>query len=161
MSYPKEDEYQETKAQMRVIGAILVIAGIGAVIFGLASIFNVITAVPDTSSMQNFQNFGSTMMGNAFIGGISLFIGFILISIGYKMYIATHIRGIAKYAATELSPTTTITTEALASGLARGIEKEGGLNLGGSKEVIRVKCRNCGYLETEDATFCSKCGKPL
>ncbi len=26
---------------------------------------------------------------------------------------------------------------------------------------VRVKCRNCGYLETEDAEFCSKCGQRL
>jgi len=26
---------------------------------------------------------------------------------------------------------------------------------------VRIKCRNCGYLETEDAEFCSKCGQRL
>jgi membrane protease subunit (stomatin/prohibitin family) len=30
-----------------------------------------------------------------------------------------------------------------------------------TKEVVRIKCRNCGTLEAEDATFCRKCGKPL
>jgi len=29
------------------------------------------------------------------------------------------------------------------------------------KEVVKVKCRNCGNLEMEDATFCRKCGQPL
>ena len=29
------------------------------------------------------------------------------------------------------------------------------------KEVVKVKCRNCGNLEMEDAAFCRKCGKPL
>jgi hypothetical protein len=29
------------------------------------------------------------------------------------------------------------------------------------KEVVRIKCRNCGNLEAEDAEFCRKCGKPL
>ncbi len=29
------------------------------------------------------------------------------------------------------------------------------------KEVVKVKCRNCGSLESEDAAFCRKCGKPL
>jgi hypothetical protein len=30
-----------------------------------------------------------------------------------------------------------------------------------AKEVVRIKCRNCGTLEAEDAAFCRKCGKPL
>lgn len=29
------------------------------------------------------------------------------------------------------------------------------------KADVRVKCRNCGNLEAEDAEFCRKCGKPL
>ncbi|WP_366180670.1 hypothetical protein ABXS69_00405 [Actinomyces timonensis] len=33
----------------------------------------------------------------------------------------------------------------------------GGLG-GGAEPQIRVRCRSCGYLETEDATFCSGCG---
>jgi len=28
-------------------------------------------------------------------------------------------------------------------------------------QVIRLRCRSCGYLETEDATFCSQCGQPI
>jgi hypothetical protein len=28
-------------------------------------------------------------------------------------------------------------------------------------EVVRIKCRNCGSLEAEDATYCRKCGQPL
>ncbi len=26
---------------------------------------------------------------------------------------------------------------------------------------VKVKCRNCGSLEEEDATYCRKCGKPI
>jgi hypothetical protein len=26
---------------------------------------------------------------------------------------------------------------------------------------VKVKCRNCGSLEVEDATYCRKCGKPI
>ncbi|PHP53690.1 hypothetical protein [Actinomyces ruminis] len=28
-------------------------------------------------------------------------------------------------------------------------------------EVVRLRCRSCGYLETEDATFCSQCGQRI
>jgi len=30
-----------------------------------------------------------------------------------------------------------------------------------AKEVVRIKCRNCGSLEADDAAFCRKCGQPL
>lgn len=30
-----------------------------------------------------------------------------------------------------------------------------------TKEVVKVKCHNCGSLESEDAAFCRKCGKSL
>jgi len=29
------------------------------------------------------------------------------------------------------------------------------------KEVVRIKCRNCGSLEAEDAMFCRKCGNAI
>jgi hypothetical protein len=30
-----------------------------------------------------------------------------------------------------------------------------------AKEVVKIKCRNCGSLEAEDAAYCRKCGQPL
>lgn len=30
-----------------------------------------------------------------------------------------------------------------------------------AKEVVKIKCRKCGNLESEDAAFCRKCGQPL
>ena len=32
---------------------------------------------------------------------------------------------------------------------------------GGAEPQIRVRCTKCGYLETEDARFCSGCGAPM
>ncbi len=32
---------------------------------------------------------------------------------------------------------------------------------GSPKPAVKVKCRNCGSLEDEDATYCRKCGKAL
>lgn len=29
------------------------------------------------------------------------------------------------------------------------------------KDVVKLKCRNCGSLEPEDAAFCRKCGQPM
>lgn len=30
-----------------------------------------------------------------------------------------------------------------------------------ANEVVKIKCRNCGSLEAEDAAFCRKCGQPI
>ncbi len=31
----------------------------------------------------------------------------------------------------------------------------------GANPSVKIRCRNCGYLETEGATYCSHCSKPL
>ena len=32
---------------------------------------------------------------------------------------------------------------------------------GSSNTIIKVRCPHCGYLESEDALYCSKCGKSM
>ncbi|SDN25343.1 hypothetical protein SAMN05216355_101427 [Actinomyces ruminicola] len=32
---------------------------------------------------------------------------------------------------------------------------------GSPAEVVKLRCRSCGYLETEDAAFCSQCGQRI
>jgi len=95
------------------------------------------------------------------IGGFALVLGFAMFAFGAQLFMTANARAISKYAATEAAPAVSITTEAVASGLSKGL-KGSNIGLGSSdREVIRVKCRNCGYLETEDAEFCSKCGKQV
>ena len=153
-----QGEYEEKKKSIRIIGIILLVAGIGLFLFGITNIFTVFTTPTDWA---NFAQQSSNMMGSFVIGGFSIVIGFALIGFGYQMYFATHIRGLARFAATETAPAAEVMTEAVASGLSRGLTKEGRSPFSSSKEVIKLKCRNCGYLETEDADFCSKCGERM
>lgn len=44
---------------------------------------------------------------------------------------------------------------------ARGTTTYPGAGSASPKEVVKVRCRNCGNLEMEDATYCRKCGQPL
>ncbi len=30
-----------------------------------------------------------------------------------------------------------------------------------NKEIIKIKCRNCGTLNDEDSTYCKSCGEKL
>jgi hypothetical protein len=153
-----QGEYEEKKKNTRAIGLVLLIVGIFLFILGIANIYTVFTTPTDWG---NFAQHSSNMMGRFIIGGGMTFLGFFLIGIGYQLYAATHIRGFARFAATETAPATKIMTEAIASGLSRGFSEEGGSPFSSTKEVIKLKCRNCGYLETEDADFCSKCGERI
>ena len=67
------------------------------------------------------------------------------------------VRPVTGYVATEAAPA--IETAATAFGTGLRDAGFGAPGVGGT--VVRVKCRNCGYLETEDAEFCSKCGQRL
>lgn len=43
----------------------------------------------------------------------------------------------------------------------RGLGGQSGTAPAAAKEVVKVKCRNCGSLEAEDSAYCRKCGKPI
>jgi uncharacterized OB-fold protein len=75
------------------------------------------------------------------------------------LYMASKMDKIAKFYSRATGPAMKYTTEKVTDGFASGLKKHG-MSLGG-KETIKIKCRNCGYLETEDAEFCSKCGQTM
>ncbi|MHA1977049.1 MAG: hypothetical protein ACW98F_12255 [Candidatus Hodarchaeales archaeon] len=151
-------DYEQKKQRYRTYGRILIVIGLIFIGFGGFSLFNALTSSPD---WDNFDSFVSQQMGTFLIGGVMLMIGFICVVVGYQMYFVTHMRGIARYTAVETAPAAEIMTEAVATGLSRGFSKEGGSPFSQGKEVVKLKCRQCGYLETEDADFCSKCGERM
>lgn len=128
-------DYSKQKLVMRAVGIPLIIIGIIVLIIG-------------------FKNFASGSFDQAF-GNMALFmVGGIMTIAGFALVSWTLIRPISKYYATEASPAIKTVGGALGEGL-----KESGI--GSQKEVIKVKCPHCGYLESEDADFCSKCGKKI
>ncbi|MGI0149711.1 MAG: hypothetical protein ACREDF_09305, partial [Thermoplasmata archaeon] len=48
-----------------------------------------------------------------------------------------------------------------ASSSMPGTAAPSGTAASAAKEVVKIKCRNCGSLEAEDAAFCRKCGNAL
>ena len=155
--YP--DEYEGTKKNVRALGIILLIIGGLLLIYGVGNIFTVFGTSPGGGTMEEFQDTSAWMMQTFLVGGISIFIGFVMVGFGSQMIMASKAKEISKYAASQMAPATEMVTEAVASGLSKGF---GGKSpVSGQKEVIKIKCRNCGYLETEDADFCSKCGERM
>jgi len=125
-------DYSKYKILMRAIGLPLAIIGIIFIIVG-------------------FSNFGGA---HSYIivfatGGFLLVIGFGLLSLSI-------VRPISKYYISEASPAIKMASNSIGEGL-----KESGFQVTQEKEVIKIKCPNCGYLESEDADFCSKCGKKI
>lgn len=154
-----ELNHQETKSQLKLIGIVLLIAGFLIIFFGIVQIFIVFTEPTD---WDNFEQQANRQMGQFFIGAILTFVGFVMIGFGFQMSVAGRAGGITKYFARESAPATRIMTEAVAEGFSRGLHESGiGSSRETVKEVIKIRCPHCGYLETEDADYCSKCGKSL
>jgi len=138
--------------RLRQVG--ITLAGIGFLLFFLSF-------VPIFLAFNSFmQNpFGSTgsMFGSFFLSFVIGALGIILIGVGGLALRLGLVRPVTGYVATEAAPA--IQTAATAFGAGMRTAGFGAAGVAGS--VVRVKCRNCGYLETEDAEFCSKCGQRM
>jgi hypothetical protein len=135
------------RGSLTAIGAVLVVIGI--ILFLVAAT----TMMAPSSNPFDFaanQARMSSSFGTAVIGMILLGAGGIALRLGL-------IRPVTTYVASEASPAIERVSEAAGEGLRQGF----GTNPLQSGSVVKVKCRNCGYLENEDAIYCGKCGKPL
>ena len=152
-----DEEYQTMKENARrkgrtmiAIGGIMVVIGFAVMIWGIIDIVNI-----------GLGDLEFTFMLKIIIGGAVAGIGAIPFGVGIYFYMASKMEKISKFYSRATAPAAKYTTEQVTDGLATGLEKHGmGIGTGG-KEVIKIKCRNCGYLETEDAEFCSKCGQSM
>ncbi len=148
--------------QLTRLGAALLIVGI--VLF-LGS------TLPAFLSMSQFtQNpFGSfgSIMGAFFLSFVLGAVGIVLIGAGAFVLRFGLIRPVTKYVATEAGPAIEYASASVGRGVMQGLGAGGGIpvriegNVAPAISTVKVKCRNCGYLESEDATYCSKCGKPV
>ncbi|TFG21426.1 MAG: zinc ribbon domain-containing protein [Promethearchaeota archaeon] len=143
-----DEEYNQTKAKLTkrsktflTWGGLVLIAAITMIVLSFV-----------------FSDFGPNiaLMIPAFF---MLFIGIVLCMISLQLWYATKVDKITGYMSKATGDSAKYTTEKVTDGFATGLERHG-MSLGG-KETIKVKCRNCGYLESEDAEFCSKCGQSI
>jgi hypothetical protein len=96
-----------------------------------------------------------SVAGSFGLSFIIILIGIILIPIGGVALKFGMIRPVSSFVAAEAAPAIETAAAALGGGL-----REAGFGAPAARAPdVRVKCRNCGYLETEDAEFCSKCGQ--
>jgi len=144
-------DYTNLKRGMLAIGAILLIVGIILLIYGFMNFGGLFGQSTDTQQailQKSNTGFNSIMIMAA--GGFMLVIG-----IGLIYW--SQFRRVASYVATEASPALTTASNAI----GKGLKESDAMGNKSEKEVIKIKCRHCGYLESEDAEFCSKCGKKV
>jgi len=154
-------DYTGVKKGMLAVGIPLLILGVIFLILGLMSFGSGFgSSAGSFTEMNQFASKGfSSIM---FIAGG----GFLLI-IGVALIYFSQIGRVASYVATEASPAIETVGHAVGKGVAGGISEAGGIKMTtDSKESvdtkdIRIKCRHCGFLESIDAEFCSKCGKKV
>ena len=136
-----------SRGSLTAIGAILMVIGI---IILLAAATSLTTPTSDPFDFAANQ----ARMNSSFVTAA---IGMILLAVGFGALKFGMIRPVTTYVASQASPAIERVSEAAAEGLKKGF----GANPVTGESVVKVKCRNCGYLENEDAMYCGKCGKPL
>lgn len=111
-------------------------------------------------AISGFTSFGRGTFEQAMSSALWVFLGSTLFVVGVALLYWINIGKIWGYVARETAPA----IEAIARAGVKGARESGGILLRtgeGPEREVRVKCMNCGYLESEDAQFCSKCGKPI
>ena len=137
-------DYTDAKKIMRIVGIILLVVGIIFAAYGFTFFGK------HGDSFEESSSYGNTWFIFTGIGMFSVFVGIVLLKFSL-------IRPISKYIATEASPAITTASHAI----GKGLKESGAMGSSAPKEVIRIKCPHCGYLESEDAEFCSKCSKKI
>jgi hypothetical protein len=143
--------YSSMKTGMLILGVLLLLVGIFFLISGFSSFSSLFEM--NGGPLGSSGNKGFSSIGFLALGGF-------LIVIGIGLVYLSQFRKVTSYFASEGSSAIETASHAVGKGIGRGFH-ETGMNITTQKEIIKVKCPHCGYLESEDAEFCSKCGKKL
>ncbi|MEA3202700.1 MAG: hypothetical protein QOI63_366 [Thermoplasmata archaeon] len=101
------------------------------------------------SSPQEFERQASSQFRSVALFGFG---GIVLLAVGSKLTRLGFLRAAAELVATETEGAVEHVGAAAGRGWSSGA---------GTVQVVKVKCRSCGFLETEDAAYCSHCGKTV
>ena len=129
---------------LQVLGPLLIV--LGAAGFAMA-IVTMVGLPGQVDSGQGFSGFGLIPLYG--FGGVFLF------GIGGMLTRLAFLRAGSEIVATETGDAVEYSSNRIGKGL-----KQAGIGAR-AIEVVKVKCRKCGFLETEDAKFCSSCGKAV
>lgn len=134
--------------------------GMGMMIIGVILFLSVfVTAF--TGDPFEMMYSGRNPMANGFVGFVMIFIGSIIMNIGARGAAGSGLILDPDKAREDLNPYASAAGRLINDALDEvdvlkkgGIEKE-------ADEIIKIRCRECGELNEEDAKFCKNCGKTL
>ena len=121
---------------------------VGGLMF-LGSMFTMVSDSPDVRD-PNFIDESNEKGQRFIIFGMG---GILVIGLGGAMARFAFMKPVSEIVATETSGAVEHSSTALGRGIGAGLAQSGH-TLGG----VRVRCRACGFLDSEDAKFCSSCG---
>jgi hypothetical protein len=145
------NKISEERKALYYIGMILIV--IGFILF----ISNIFTFGNDDMFFQG----PSTFMARPLVGMICIIIGSILMNIGKKGTAGSGLILDPEKAREDLKPHS-IAKGKMINDAIENIDIVKGMGKSqGSKEIIKIRCKNCGGLNDEDAKFCKFCGREI
>jgi ribosomal protein L40E len=149
MNQNKQSNNQISSGRKTLFYAGRIMMGIGLVLF-LSVFVNVAFSDP-------LQLVDSNPMGPGIIGFIMIFVGTLISGVGAAGKAGSGMILDPEQAREDLKPFSRQAGGMLNDALQAADLKE---HLS-AKEIVKVRCRSCGELNDEDATFCKKCGERM
>ncbi len=146
-----------SRDQLTAVGAILLVIGIVLFLSAAGTMMASPSNPFDFAAVQQ-------QMNSAFVLG---FFGLIMFGGGAFLLRMGLVRPVTTYVAAEASPAIETVSRSMAEGMREGLSRGGGIPIKLEQQAtserpeIMVKCRNCGHLNPEDATYCNNCAKQL
>jgi hypothetical protein len=147
------DQISEERSAAYYIGGIMMVVGV----LSFFSVF--ITGAMHFGDFSNFEERGRSEMLRAF-GGMGLIVlGGIIRGIGARGLAGSGVILDPKQAREDLEP-----YSRMAGGMLKDTLNEADIHLGSGnvpteeKVVVKVRCSQCGHLNSETAKFCEECG---
>ncbi len=148
-----------TGKDLRTLGIVLLLIGVVVFLGGALYMFSGVTAPTLGTDPTAWFNESAA---HAITGFAIAAVGMVLMGIGGWALRFGLIRPVASFVAEEASPALETASMAIGRGWGEGRSSVGSTPVAPAVEtVVKVKCKNCGYLDSEDATYCSKCGQKL
>lgn len=113
------------------------------------------------SNPQQLINGGGPLFTNAIIGMILMIAGSVVMNIGAKGAAGSGLLLDPEKAREDLKPFSEAAGGVINDAIGNIDIAKKFAGKGEEKEIIKIRCRNCGTLNDEDASFCKGCGKPL
>lgn len=150
MSDPQRDISPERKAAFY--------AGTGMIVVGFLSFFSVfVTGAMNFGNFDHFEDQARSSMLRAIVGMALMIAGGIVSNIGKGGLAGSGVKLDPRQARRDLEPFSRQTGGMIAD----AVDEFRGEAKPDAQPMVKIRCRACGQLNSEQAKFCDQCGQPL